>query len=245
MGILMMSLMPGGPNSAIYSQLAGGVPAINGATTVLSSLVSIGMVPLLCYVVVDRVMQEHPVRIGYGSLVFTSACVVASISGGACLRYYASHAFESTVTKVLHWLYLPLFVVFIFVLALPGISKDRLVAGALLAACGHIVGIAMGIGTFASCPQVISLAFELSIHDMPLALAIISNSFRGNEAFLRGACGTAVCTSLLANIIALLIAGLLLLFRKFGFMKVKKECEIRVAASDDESYGAAEVDKAA
>lgn len=201
---LLLCVMPGGPNSTVFSLLIGGRPEINAIATTFSSCLGIILVPLLCTEVVSRGMHGVKLHIDRPDLLLSCTEVTICMVAGMGLRSRCGG--DDSIAKAVSPTYLVFLSTMTTFAAFHYLTFARWLVGIGIFALGSIVGGALGWIAGASSSQMISLSFELAFHDMPLAYAIAANSFEGSEAVKLDVLGSLVVISWSYTMCGVLVA---------------------------------------
>eukprot|EP00930_Biecheleria_cincta_P078662 TRINITY_DN6621_c0_g1_i2.p1 TRINITY_DN6621_c0_g1~~TRINITY_DN6621_c0_g1_i2.p1 ORF type:complete len:290 (+),score=28.91 TRINITY_DN6621_c0_g1_i2:272-1141(+) len=177
---LLICVMPGGPNSAVFATVMGGKPEINAVTTTVSSCLSIILVPLLCTEVVSLGMHGLNLHIDRPDLILSCAEVTICMAAGMWLR--GRYGGSDYIAEGLSPPYLVMLCTMMTIAAFSFLTLARCLAGFGIFASGLLVGGALGWTAGANSSQMISMSLELAFHDMPLAYVIAANSFKGSKA---------------------------------------------------------------
>jgi BASS family bile acid:Na+ symporter len=217
-GLLLLSVVPGGTTSSLYSHLARGDVALNISLTALNSFLGIVSIPAFLYMFSQFYFQGPTrIEIPIQKLIQTILIVLLPVVFGMLLRRRHSHLakqFDPWVRKIA--------VVFIAVLAILGIKNEwsviqstglqvigaAIVFNLLNLAMAYLVSRSLRLSHI----QTIAVTFEVGVHNCLLAIgiALAPHLFNSLEMAL-----PAIFYSLFTQISALLLVQL---FRRKNFV---------------------------
>lgn len=182
-GVLIMSCMPGGTTSNIFTYFSKGNLALSVLMTVTSTVFGVFLIPLLLVIYASALDLEIPRE----NIIATLVLLLVPVAIGMGLRRLNANA--GAVTEFMGSVLALFFILFILVSWVPR-NWQFLVAttpATYVAAIGlGVFGIAIGYG-FARALKLHprnarTVALETGIQNGPLAIAIIAFTFAGTEA---------------------------------------------------------------
>eukprot|EP00440_Ansanella_granifera_P052639 gb/GFBE01057073.1/.p1 GENE.gb/GFBE01057073.1/~~gb/GFBE01057073.1/.p1 ORF type:complete len:344 (+),score=67.54 gb/GFBE01057073.1/:1-1032(+) len=218
-GLMMVAIMPGGPASAIYSVVVGGFTGLNITMTLVSSALAAATVPLLFKVAVAS-HEDAQIQVNFFYMMLTSAAVIIPLALGGWLSYRAP-SLRRIMEKVLAPVVIILVAVVFISKAGSAVTLERIICAGILAlggwAVGSLIGLVGGLGFRSS----VSLSLELVIRDMPMAMAIINNSFSENAELRDSVMHTALVCGMMAHIVSLAAVGTCAALQRCGWIPAK------------------------
>ncbi|WP_299482237.1 bile acid:sodium symporter [uncultured Roseibium sp.] len=181
-GILIMSCMPGGTTSNMFTYFSRGDVALSILMTVTSTVLGILLIPILLILYASALQIEIPTD----NIVTTLLVILIPVGVGMGIRAVSQKA-GAVTERVGSWVAI-LFILFIIVSWVPR-NWEFLTSTApnihLAAMMLGIIGMAVGYGLAKTLrhPERIArtVSLETGIQNGPLAFAIIALSFSGTE----------------------------------------------------------------
>jgi len=182
-GVLIMSCMPGGTTSNIFTYFSKGNLALSVLMTVTSTIFGVFLIPILLVVYANALDLDIPRE----NIIVTLILLLVPVSIGMGLRKFNANA--GAVTEFMGSALALFFILFILVSWVPRNWQFLLTTtpATYVAAIGlGVFGIAIGYG-FARALRLHprnarTVALETGIQNGPLAIAIIAFTFSGAEA---------------------------------------------------------------
>eukprot|EP00928_Gymnodinium_smaydae_P085464 TRINITY_DN6894_c0_g1_i1.p1 TRINITY_DN6894_c0_g1~~TRINITY_DN6894_c0_g1_i1.p1 ORF type:complete len:124 (-),score=17.68 TRINITY_DN6894_c0_g1_i1:23-394(-) len=103
------------------------------------------------------------------------------------------------------------------------LTHQRVVGAVIMVACGHLMGLFIGVLTCSCARDAIALAFELAIRDMPLAMTIVINSFHKNLAFRSSVLDGVLVYGLVCHLMTLPLSCTVKLLDRYGILCLRSE----------------------
>ncbi len=181
-GLIILSCMPGGPTSNLFTYLSRGDLALSVSMTVASTLIGVVLVPLVLTFYTSAMNFEVPL----GNIAATLALVLVPLALGMTLRWARPEA-----ASVMERLGAVLGVAFIVFIALSWIPRNlsflsetapaTFFAAIMLGVCGFAFGRALAGAARLSRPMARAVTLETGIQNAPLAIAIVMLNFAAEE----------------------------------------------------------------
>jgi BASS family bile acid:Na+ symporter len=181
-GVLILSCMPGGATSNMFTYFSRGNLALSVAMTVTSTLVGVLLIPVLLSVYA----QALDLRIPRENIVATLLLLLFPVAIGMALR--ALNARAGSAVEMLGSALGIVFIVFIVLSWLPRNADFLLdaaptihVAAVMLGIVGFIVGYFFSLAVGLTPRTARTVALETGIQNAPLAIAIVALSFAAED----------------------------------------------------------------
>jgi len=182
-GVLIMSCMPGGTTSNIFTYFSKGNLALSVLMTVTSTIFGVVLIPLLLVVYANALDLEIP----RGNIIVTLVLLLVPVALGMGLRKINANV--GAVTEFMGSVLALFFIGFLLVSWVPRNWQFLMTttpATYVAAIALGVFGIAIGYG-FARALKLHprnarTVALETGIQNGPLAIAIIAFTFTGTEA---------------------------------------------------------------
>ncbi len=181
-GLLILSCMPGGTTSNIFTYFSKGNLALSLLMTVTSTVLGVLLVPIVLWIYASTLHLEVPLE----NIVVTLVSLLVPVSIGMIIRRINARA--GALAETIGSAVAVFFIAFIVVTWVPrnwqfllSTASTTYAAPILLGVCGIMVGL-----TFAKILRVQprdarTIALETGIQNGPLAIAIIAVSISGEE----------------------------------------------------------------
>ncbi|KAK7104424.1 ileal sodium/bile acid cotransporter-like [Littorina saxatilis] len=178
-GIFACGVCPGGGASNMYSYLLGGDLSLSVTLTIISTVASLGMIPLWLFTLGATMdTGEMKINIPYLEIVKTLAIVILPIFVGFFLQY-----FFPKVVKVMMKAVKPVVVIALIFMLTVGIYANlyifrlfqpmTILAGCMLPYIGYIVGGTVALICRQPWPRVKTIALETGIQNVGVAFLIL------------------------------------------------------------------------
>ncbi|MEM9578176.1 MAG: bile acid:sodium symporter [Pseudomonadota bacterium] len=182
-GILIMSCMPGGTTSNIFTYFSKGNLALSVLMTVTSTVAGVVMIPLVLVLYATALDLEIPRE----NIIATLILLLVPVGIGMVLRRINANI--GAVTEFFGSVLGVVFILFLIVSWIPRnwqflleTSASTYVAAIGIGACGITIGYGFARALRLHPRNARTVALETGIQNGPLALAIIVFTFSGEEA---------------------------------------------------------------
>ncbi len=182
-GLLILSCMPGGTTSNIFTYFSKGNLALSVLMTVTSTIVGVFLIPVLILVYATAMQLEIPT----GNIVVTLLLLLLPVGLGMGLRRVSPNV--GAVTEFFGSALALFFILFLMLSWIPRnwrflmeTAPTTYVAAIGLGVIGIIIGYVFARALRLHPRNARTVALETGIQNGPLAIAIIAFSFPGDEA---------------------------------------------------------------
>ena len=181
-GLLILSCMPGGTTSNMFTYFARGNLALSILMTIASTILGVILIPMILGIYASALELEVPLR----NIVVSLGSVLVPVTLGMVVRRINERA-GAQVEKIGSAVGV-FFIMFVVVTWIPrnwefllSTAPSTYTAAILLGVCGILLGFVFARTLRMSPPDARTIALETGIQNGPLALAIIALSFSGEE----------------------------------------------------------------
>lgn len=181
-GVLILSCMPGGTTSNIFTYFSKGSLALSLMMTVTSTVLGVVLIPIILWIYASTLDLQVPLK----NIVVTLASLLVPVSLGMIIRKINARAGE--LAETLGSAVGVFFIAFIVVTWVPrnwqfllSTATTTYAAAILLGVCGILVGLTFAMMLRVQPRDARTIALETGIQNGPLAIAIIALSFSGEE----------------------------------------------------------------
>ncbi|MCA0928779.1 bile acid:sodium symporter family protein [Ruegeria profundi] len=214
-GLLILSCMPGGTTSNMFTYFSQGNLALSILMTVTSTVLGVVLIPLILWIYASTLELEIPLK----NIAISLASLLVPVALGMIIR--RSNARARALAETMGSAVGVFFIVFIVITWVPrnwqfllSTSSTTYTAAILLGVCGILVGLAFAVLLRLHPRDARTIALETGIRNGPLAIAIIALSFSGEEQQATAA------VAALYSLFMLLISSLAtLIFRRNTFWR--------------------------
>lgn len=181
-GLIILSCMPGGPTSNLFTYLSRGDLALSVSMTVASTIIGVVLIPVVLTLSLSAMNLEVPLR----SIAATLTLVLVPLALGMIVRWVRPGA--ARVTERLGAVLGVAFIVFIVLSWIPRnlsflseTAPTTFIAAIMLGICGFAFGRAVAGAARLSRPMAFAVTLETGIQNAPLAIAIIMVNFAAED----------------------------------------------------------------
>ncbi|MBZ8118818.1 bile acid:sodium symporter family protein [Roseovarius sp. LXJ103] len=182
-GVLIMSCMPGGTTSNIFTYFSKGNLALSVLMTVTSTVFGVLLIPILLLIYANALDLEIPRE----NIIATLVLLLVPVAIGMGLRRLNANG--GAVTEFMGSLLAVFFIAFILISWVPRnweflltTTPATYVASIALGVCGIAIGYAFARVLRLHPRNARTVALETGIQNGPLAIAIVAFTFSGTEA---------------------------------------------------------------
>ncbi len=181
-GLLIVSCMPGGTTSNIFTYFAKGNLALSLLMTITSTVLGVFLIPLILLIYASTLNLEVPLK----NIFVTLVLLLVPVAAGMAVRRLRPRA--GAAVETMGSVMAIFFIVFIVVTWVPrnwlflvSTSPATYAAAILLGICGIALGLIFAISLRLHPRDARTIALETGIQNGPLAIAIIAVSYSGEE----------------------------------------------------------------
>ncbi|KAL4234088.1 hypothetical protein ACF0H5_005741 [Mactra antiquata] len=181
-GIFVAGIGPGGGSSNIYSYLLDGDLSLSITMTTVSTVLSLGMMPLWLYTLGRIFLQAHELYIPYTDIIVALSVIIVPLSCGLFIR----NKFPKIVTMVERVLSVVIIIAALALIVTGVISSLYLIklfnlkiilVGCFLPYIGFLIGGLVALVFRQPFGNIKTIAIETGLQNTAIAMILLQNSF--------------------------------------------------------------------